>query len=231
MSFANQEILPKVGGWIRPTLGLEPYNKKSVDDSSKAALRAIGVLDQHLLLNTYLVGERVTLADLFVTGLLTRAFENVLDKAWRSEHPSITRWYETIYNQPIYSAVAVKFKLVDVAIKYTPPKKEPKAPAPPKEAPKPKAKEVDDDEEEEDTATAAPKVKHPIDLLPTATFVLDDWKRKYSNEDTRSVALPWFWDNRKTEEYSIWKLDYKYNDELTQTFMTSNLIGKLPLLS
>jgi elongation factor 1-gamma len=28
-----------------------------------------------------------------------------------------------------------------------------------------------------------------------------------------------------SEEYSIWKLDYKYNEELTQTFMTSNLIG------
>lgn len=50
-------------------------------------------------------------------------------------------------------------------------------------------------------------------------------KRKYSNEETREVALPWFWENCKFDEYSIWRVDYKYNDELTMTFMTSNLIG------
>ena len=50
-------------------------------------------------------------------------------------------------------------------------------------------------------------------------------KRKYSNEDTREVALPWFWENCKFDEYSLWQVDYKYNDELTMTFMTSNLIG------
>ena len=56
-------------------------------------------------------------------------------------------------------------------------------------------------------------------------MILDDWKRKYSNDDTRSGALPWFWEHYKPEEYSLWKVDYKYNDELTLTFMTSNLIG------
>jgi elongation factor 1-gamma len=52
-----------------------------------------------------------------------------------------------------------------------------------------------------------------------------DRKRKYSNEETREVALPWFWENCKFDEYSIYRVDYKYNDELTMTFMTSNLIG------
>ena len=82
-----------------------------------------------------------------------------------------------------------------------------------------------DEEEEEDKP--APKPKHPLDLLPRASFVLDDWKRKYSNEDTRPVALPWFWGECNFEEYSIWRVDYKYNDELTMTFMSSNLIGEL----
>jgi elongation factor 1-gamma len=59
--------------------------------------------------------------------------------------------------------------------------------------------------------------------------VLDDWKRKYSNEETREVALPWFWESIKWDEYSIWRVDYKYNDELTQVFMTSNLIGEFAL--
>jgi elongation factor 1-gamma len=56
-------------------------------------------------------------------------------------------------------------------------------------------------------------------------LVLDDWKRKYSNEDTRTGALPWFWEHYDPKDYSLWRVDYKYNEELTLIFMTSNLIG------
>jgi len=82
-------------------------------------------------------------------------------------------------------------------------------------APKPKAKEV---EEEEEPAVEAPKAKHPLEALPKPTLPLDEWKRQYSNNDTPD-ALKWFWENYNPEEYSLWKVDYKYNDELTQVFM------------
>lgn len=227
MSFANTEILPPLGSWFRPLVGREAYNKKHIEESMHATLKALSVLEEHLLVNTYLVGERVTLADLFVAGLLYRGFQYLFDKKWRAENPNVTRWYETIVNQPMYSAVAEKLPFIETAIPNHPPKKEaaPKKEAPKKkEEPKPKAKEADDDEEEE--AAPAPKAKHPLEALGRSTFVLDDWKRKYSNEDTRSVALPWFWESANFEEYSLWRVDYKYNDELTQVFMTSNLIGK-----
>ena len=227
MSFANSEVLPNVGGWFAPLLSQAPYNKKNVDDHSKAALAAVDVLEQHLLVNTFLVGERITLADLFSAGILSRGFQFLFGKEFRAEHPNLTRWYETIYNQPIYSAVVDKLQFIEEPIKYQPPKKEagPKKEkeAAPKANPKPKAKDIDEEEEEEDKP--APKPKHPLEALPKPTLILDDWKRKYSNEETREVALPWFWENFKADEYSIWKMDYKYNDELTMVFMTSNLIG------
>jgi len=224
MSFANSEVMPPLGGWFGPLTGRSPYNKKNVEDASKAASKAVSTFEEHLLVHTYLVGERLTLADLFAVGILGRGFQYFFDKAWRAENPNVTRWYETVYSQPIFSGVAGDLKFIDEAIKYTPPKKEaaPKKEQPKKEAPKPKAKAVE--EEEGDEEPAQPKPKHPLDLLPRATFALDDWKRKYSNEDT-PVALAWFWENVNFEEYSIWKLDYKYNEELTQIFMTSNLIG------
>lgn len=220
MSYANTEVLSHLGGWFRPILGRDPYNKKNVDDSQKAALKAIHVLEEHFLTHTYLVGERLTLADLFATSIIARGFQFFFDKQWRDSNPNVTRWYETVYNQPSYSAVAGKLEFISEPIKYTPPKKEAKKEQP-KAAPKPKAAEP----EEEEEAAPAPKPKHPLEALPRATFVLDDWKRKYSNEETREVALPWFWENANFEEYSLWTVDYKYNDELTLTFMTSNLIG------
>jgi elongation factor 1-gamma len=221
LSFANGEILPPLGGWFRPLLGRDPYNKKNVEESQKAALKAVHVLEEHLLTHTYLVGERLTLADIFTASIIARGFEFFFDKQWRDANPNVTRWYETVYNLPSYTEVAGKLSFISEAMKNVPPKKEApkkeeKAAAPKKAAPK----------EEEEEAAPAPKPKHPLESLPRATFVLDDWKRKYSNEETREVALPWFWENCNFEEYSLWTVDYKYNDELTLTFMTSNLIGK-----
>jgi elongation factor 1-gamma len=230
MSFANTEVLSPLGGWFRPILGRDPYNKKNVEDSQKAALKAIHVIEEHLLTHTYLVGERLTLADIFATSILARGFQYFFDKQWRDANPNTTRWYETIYNQSSYSAVAPKFEFISEALKNVAPKKEggEKKKEQPKAAPKPKKEEA---EEEEEEAAPAPKPKHPLESLPRPTFVLDDWKRKYSNEETREAALPWFWENANFEEYSIYKVDYKYNDELTLTFMTANLIGKASLAS
>ncbi|KAI9369487.1 hypothetical protein BJX61DRAFT_549566 [Aspergillus egyptiacus] len=215
MSFANAEVLTSFAGWYRPLLGLEGYNKKNVEDASKAALKRLGVLNTHLTANTYLVGERITLADIFTAALLTRAFATVIDKKTRSEYTAVTRWFQTVVDQPAFKAVVENPVLVEEAIKYTPPKKE--------EKPKKEAAPAAAPAEEEKPAEKKPK--HPLEALGKPTFVLDDWKRFYSNEDTRSVAMPWFWQNLKTDEYSLWKVEYKYNDELKLTFMANNLIG------
>ncbi|KAL9042581.1 MAG: hypothetical protein Q9180_000516 [Flavoplaca navasiana] len=228
MSFANTEVLPGLAGWFRPCIGRDPFNKKSVEDSKKAALAAVKVLEEHLWINTFLVGERLSLADLFTASVISRGFQYFFDKKWRSENPNVTRWYETVCNQPMYLEVGGRPTLIDEAIKEIPPKKEkeekPKKEQVPKAASKPKAKEIDEEEEEEEEAKPAPKPKHPLEALPKPNLAIDDWKRKYSNEETREVALPWFWENFNPEEYSLWKLDYKYNEELTQVFMSSNLI-------
>ncbi|EGE08518.1 translation elongation factor eEF-1 [Trichophyton equinum CBS 127.97] len=159
MCFANSEIVPNVGAWFRPILGKEPYNKKAVEDVSVRALKAFDVLEKHLTTNTFLVGERITLADLFTASLCYRGFQYVLGKEWRLSNPATTRWYETIVNQSVFKAVVPDPPFAAAAA----------APA----------------EEEE---KPAPKAKHPLESLPKPSMILDDWKRKYSNEDTRSVA-------------------------------------------
>ena len=98
-----------------------------------------------------------------------------------------------------------EMKYTETQPTYQPPAKEskPKDPKPeaapkPAKAPKasaPKAKE--DEEEEEDEGSMAPpepKVKNPLDDLPKSAFNLEEWKRQYSNLDTRKEALPWFYE-------------------------------------
>ncbi|KAL3957838.1 hypothetical protein ACCO45_008416 [Purpureocillium lilacinum] len=199
MSFFNSEFVPNFGNWFQPLVGKIPYNKKTVDDASKAVAKATTVVEKYLTRHTYLVGERITLADLFCASLLHRGFQYFFDKEWRSQNPATTRWYETVVNQPIITD----------------------KPEQPKAAPKPAAAPAAAAEEE----PAAPKAKHPCEALPKASFPLDEWKRHFSNNET-DEALKWFWANVPLEEeYSIWRCDYKYNDELTLTFMSNNLIG------
>lgn len=71
------------------------------------------------------------------------------------------------------------------------------------------------------------KEKLSFELLPQSTFILDEWKRVYSNKETRSEAIPWFNENIDWEGYSLWRIDYKYNDELKKIFMSCNLMTGL----
>lgn len=229
MSLFNTEVLPKLGAWYRPLLGWDQYNKKAVDEASKGAAKVLKIVEEHLLLNTYLVGERITLADLFAVSIISRGFQFFFGTEWRAENPNTARWYETVYNQPIYSDVAAPFKLLDApALNNIPPKgqekpkkeakKEAKKEQPKKEAAPKEAKPA------EEEAAPAPKPKHPCELLPKTEYALDDYKRYYSNND-EAVAFEYFWKTIPFNDFSIWKVEYKYNDELTLTFMSNNLIG------
>lgn len=77
MSFANSEVLPILASWFFPLIGRVAYNKKNVDTAQASCLKAVDVLEKHLLNQTFLVGERLTLADLFVTSILARGFQFV----------------------------------------------------------------------------------------------------------------------------------------------------------
>jgi len=58
-----------------------------------------------------------------------------------------------------------------------------------------------------------------------SSFVLDAFKRSYSNEDTVTKAIPFFWENFDKEGWSIWKAEYKYKEDLKRIFMSSNLVS------
>lgn len=184
-----------------------------------------------------MVGERLTLADIFCVSLMTIGFKYIFDKKWRLSNPCTTRWYTMVYNQPAFSAIADELAFIDEVFKFQLPKKDnqpkseivsketdPKKESAPKKDATPKKKGASNNKEDEELEPVEPKPKHPLESLPKPSLPLDEWKRQYSNNETAD-ALKWFWDNFNPDEYSLWKLEYKYNDELTHVFMSSNLIG------
>ena len=104
-------------------------------------------------------------------------------------------------------------------------KTEKKAEKPPKTEKKPEpAPEAAEEDENEEIYADEPKQKDPFAEMPKSTFNMDEFKRVYSNQDTATKALPYFWQNFDKEHMSIWFCEYKYPDQLTQVFMSCNLI-------
>ncbi|KAG6889325.1 hypothetical protein C0992_005651 [Termitomyces sp. T32_za158] len=206
-----------------------PYNKPIHTTFVERQLRALKTLNAHLATRTFFVGERITLADIYVAAVVLRAADATLDASVRPELTHLIRHLETVANQSLIKDIFGPINYIEKALQYVPPAKEKKeakpaaAPAPKAEK-KPKEKEAD---EEEPDVPAEPKVKNPLDDLPKSTFNLEDWKRQYSNSETRGAggALEWFYKNFDAAGFSVWRVDFKYNEELSQTFMSSNQIG------
>jgi len=92
---------------INPHLG---KNLNITKDEQKEALNRVlegfKVLENHLKLNTFLVENRITIADIAIVAGVSNAFRNVWDDKFRSKNfPNITRWVEYLINQEPFKKV------------------------------------------------------------------------------------------------------------------------------
>lgn len=228
IAVADNEVVRVMNPWIYPLLGYMPFNAAEVKAASAEAHKVLSVLDRILLLRTFLVGQRVTLADIIMACSVLPAFQMVLDAGERAKYVNLTRWFTTLVAQAEFKAVLGEVELCAKAM--TAPKAAAAAAEKPVVAEKPKAVAAAAPaaaHDDEDMPIAAPKPKNPLDLLPPTTFNLLEWKYFYSNNDTRGAAIDYFWKNFDRTGYSIWWVNYKYNDELAKIFMTCNLVTGL----
>lgn len=277
LGLADDEFLPHVLAWTLPALSAMQFNKNQVETSKKELLRLLGVLNEYLLTRTYLVGERITLADVALALDLLPAYQHVLEPDMRRPFLNVSRWLTTLLNQSQFKAVlgdvgnqlctksaqfdAHKLKEFqdagssssqqqhkeaaapaaahkeegkkDKKGKKEPAEKGDAAPAPAKKEEKGGKKEqngpaggepAEEMDPSEEALAAEPEQKDPFSAFAKGTFNMDEFKRVYSNEDTATKAIPYFWEHFDKENYSIWHCEYKYPEELTLVFMSCNLI-------
>merc|ERR1712200_244065 len=144
-------------------MGIMQYNKNQTDRAKEDVKSALEYLNTHLLTKTFLVGERVSLADIAECCTMLSLFKSVLDPAFRKPYINVTRWFTTVINQPNVKAV-----LGDVALCSKMAEFDSK-----------KWAEFSGKGKKEDK-----KKKDPLDELPSGTkFNLEEWKRFYSNND------------------------------------------------
>merc|ERR1712064_195259 len=235
MCMADNEILPASCTWVFPTMGIMQYNKTATERAKEDIKAALKTLNDHLLTKTFLVGERLTLADIAVACTMLSLYKQVLDPAFRKPFTNVNRWFTTVVNQPNAMAVLGQVDLCTKMAEFDAKKfaefsgkgdnkKEKKEK--PKQEPKkqPEKKKEEKKPEPEEDVPKIEKKPDPFEKMPKGTFDLEEWKRVYSNND-EPESVKWFWEHFDHENYSIWRGDYKYNDELTMVFMSCNLIG------
>merc|ERR1712038_197217 len=222
MAMADNEILPAACTWVFPTMGIMQFNKNATERAKEDVKAALKCLNDHLLTRTFLVGERLTLADIAVATTMLSLYKQVLDPAFRKPFVNVTRWFTTVVNQPHAQAVLGEVTLCTKMAEFDAKKfAEFSGKGDKKAEKKEKKKEA---EPEAADVPPEPKKADPFEKMPKGTFDLEEWKRFYSNND-EPESVAWFWEHFDHENYSIWRGDYKYNDELTMVFMSCNLIG------
>lgn len=92
LTLPSFRFLPLVPNLKRPAA----YNAQAVADGKRDSLKVLSQLedlfsDPH---RKYLVGDHLTLADIFFVIYLARGFEWVLDASWRAAHPNLMRYFE-----------------------------------------------------------------------------------------------------------------------------------------
>jgi len=236
---AEQNILPAIAAWVWPTLGICTPNKQQVEGAKKTLKAILGQLNDMLSTCTWLVGERLTYADITMALTLKSAYERVFTPDFRKDFPNVNRWFMTTINQPSVKSVIGEVSLCEKEAQFDKEKfsqisgkgdnkkkaDKPKKEQKPKEQ-KPKA--------EKPKAEAAPaqaveeKKSDPWGDCGKFALDMDSWKRFYSNND-EPVSRDYFWSDVVTaevkENYSLWYGKYKYADELTMGFMACNLVG------
>jgi len=238
VNYGSTDVYSAVASWVFPALSLVETTPQNLQRAKEDLKRVFSYLNEQLKTRTFLVGERLTLADVALAADLLLAYQHVADEKFRKAFSNTNRWFTTVVNQTNFRKVAGEVKLADRCAEFNadayaknkkeiqaankPAKQEKPKPEPKKAEPKKKEKEV---EEEDDLAVREEPKNDPFAAMPKGTFVMDEFKREYSNKDTLTVAIPYFWNNFDKECYSIWYCEYKYPEELTLTFMSSNLVG------
>ncbi|KAH6873813.1 elongation factor 1-gamma, partial [Thelonectria olida] len=104
-SFANSELLPPIMAWINPVIGKAPSSPEILASVEKNSENMVSVVEKALAGKEYLVGDSLTIADLFVVAAIARGYQFVFKKKWAANHPAIHAWYMKLKGDEIWKKI------------------------------------------------------------------------------------------------------------------------------
>jgi elongation factor 1-gamma len=100
MNAAETLYRPAIMAWVLPATSCMALDKQSFDAARADCERLLDILNNILLHKTFLVGERMSLADLSLAFDLKPAYEHVLEPGMTVKYANMTRWFMTVMHQP-----------------------------------------------------------------------------------------------------------------------------------
>jgi elongation factor 1-gamma len=82
----------------------------------------LATVNKHLEDRTYIVGDRITLADITLANALALALPHTLDKEQRSNFSNVVKHFELISAEPSLKELFGGIKYAEKLIQYEPPK-------------------------------------------------------------------------------------------------------------
>jgi len=113
IDFSNSELELPGTVWVYPILGYIPNNALATQKAKGDIRKSLDILNKYLLTRTFLVGNRITLADIVVSMSLYYLYARVLDNGFRKVFVNTNRWFLTCVNQPEFKSVIGEFKVCE----------------------------------------------------------------------------------------------------------------------
>lgn len=220
-----------------PLLGKMEKNYQVIKKAQTDFQQGLQKLETDLALRTFIVGDRLSLADIVLTSILYYPMKFFMDAEYRRSFPNLTRYFSFVVATPSFQRTVGPF--VPCVVAQNPlhaggkgkgkGKKQKKQ----KQAKQQKKQQKKEKPKKEKKPAAKPKKEEdPLKVFlkklrsNRPKMSIDDWKRQYSNppggRNDNYSAMPWFWENYNPEEYSLYLQDFKYQEENKVDFMTNN---------
>jgi len=221
LDWSGYELEPWRDVWVYPVLGVNnfPRDQKAYHQAKVDVTAKMKVLNEHLASRTYLVGQRMTLADIAVCAALFDCFGNVFDKAFRGSFTNVHRYFLTVANQPAFSSIFGKPAFADSEKMPAGGAKKGNRGGGKK---KQQAKKKEQPQAEKKDSPKPAKKKVTLKDLPKSKVILDDVKRLFSNNPFDEASKK-FYADFDAKGYCCYVSKYNYNEDNTVDFMTMNL--------
>merc|ERR1739838_487178 len=155
--------------------------KQDTEKAQAHLKKRLGLLNGFLESRTFLVGERISLADITLVYNMLMLYVQVLEPKFREAYGNVNRWFTTCINQPNFKAVLGDFALCEKMATFDNKRYQELHPKE-KKTKEPKAKQEKQPKQEKPDDEAAPvastevakpaKKKDLFENVPKSDFVL-----------------------------------------------------------
>ena len=208
---------------IYPIFGWKKYCKESADKANNKVKDFMRTLDAQLKDKEFVLGSKITLADVTLFRELKYFFQLVFPKGLRDKvFPNVAKWFTKLSETEEVKKVYGKILLCNQPLKpyICEEKKEEKKHEEKKHEKKHEEKNQEEPPKEKE------KKKNILDELPPSKLELETFKRAFLNNKNKEDAMNKFWEIYDPEGYSLWWVEYQnLPTECKILFRTSNSKG------